>query len=845
MSKHFRVFRINISRMKFTFVNGPTSSNKTKVILSQSKKRYLSGQKTLIVGASIDGIEECGERFRSEHPGIPLEIYHSKQGRQDSCGSIRIDVERALKDESLGNSRIVAISHATFCSLSPALNVSEWHVAIDETLDVFHPAELNLQDSHSPFTENLEALPFGPTYSKLHSINDTTLRSIAENRNRDEYRKIVQNIAVRMINPNYDHYTRTDSYRKLLRKSGKQQKFYCASILHPRVCAAFASVTVFSARFEESLHYHIWKHEGVEWEQNEELSRELRFREHTGYEKTKIYWGYERNYSKSVRNREPDFYKAFIDSGLKLIGGKRFIRLENNDIKETSSLARAENGETIPGRPHGLNRYRHIDHAIVIPAMNYAPMAGKLLFELFGLSREKQAISFACHNIYQAISRTSMRDGDLSRERIWVVPSEHHATYLCSVFQGATSNSLSLVQPSAGKRGRSSTFDSSKDRKNQSKQINRNKMRQKKDFISQIATDMIENVIPFHSTDDDVNTLIHIDKFVDTYRSSWFDHKKQKFGKVILMKENDYMNWFKKESKKSYTRKDDVPLVSSAFYNPLYEGEKKRGKQAVVFASGVMLDFDDTDLEPKDLAKILSDLQLLTYSTYSNSPNNLRYRAYIPTTRPMFIPEYKVLVDGIIRSIEEAGYFGKDQSPAKPNGSDAEGGRDRFTAPPIIEGPVKRHGIDMGKRGPYSLFHLPCRSPNGGGFCIDHSGPGRGPLDVNVWLLALQSIKRPKAILTYTSDDCSHSLTDQQRDDTEAAMEEWFTIGTRPGEGDGAMWALYKRLRDLRLPADVMEDRLRFAADTANTPSDRHTQVDNLMFDLRTFRAKPSFYQVS
>lgn len=823
--------------MKLRFVSGPTSSNKTGVILEEAGRRYLGGLKSLIVGPSTDACDEYQSRFEILFPGVPLEVYHSKRERLDSRGSIRIDVERALLNASLGSGRIVAICNATLYNLSPDIDLSDWHCYIDETLDVFHPTELNLHDSHQLFTDHLKLIEDESPYARLISVNDTALTAIIENRNKDDYREIVRGSAEKIINPHFDCFTLKSDYEQLIERKGENRKLYCLSVLHPRLISAFGGVTVFSARFPESLHYHLWKQEGVIWEEDTALTGRLRFTKHTGYEKAKIYWGLERNFSKASRNKNMDWYDGFISSAKDVISGQEHISLENNDIKDTSVLSKSNNSCTISGRSHGLNKYRHIDHAIVVPAMNYSPVAGKFLHIRYDFSRDKQVISFACHNIYQAISRTSMRNGDMSRERIWVVPSRIHAEWLSGIFEGSSCISLALNQPAAGNSGRPGLFKNANDRKNQSRNIKKNKARQIGEFIDRIGVDMIENVAFFSDSDGDHNTLYNQAHFVAHYRSTWFEALKRTSGKVIAKKENSYISWLKQQSNKSYPKKDDVPLVSPAFYNPLWVGSGKRGKLNVVFASGIMLDFDDSELKPIDLAEIFSDLQMVTYSTFSNSENELRYRGYIPTTRPMLIPEYITIIEALIQTIEDAGYRGGSKGPAKPNGSGSASESDRFS----IGGNHKRHGIDMSKRGPYSLFHLPCRSPSGHSFFHHHSGPGRTPLDVSQLLLSLPPIEEPEPQnVTYNNSyvDEFRALTDYQKNGIEEAMGEWFMIGPLPGKGHDGIFALYERLRDLNLPLELMWEHLRTAARTARSPIERLKQVDRLMANLKIYRTR-------
>ncbi|WP_162596306.1 hypothetical protein [Methylobacterium sp. 17Sr1-1] len=75
------------------------------------------------------------------------------------------------------------------------------------------------------------------------------------------------------------------------------------------------------------------------------------------------------------------------------------------------------------------------------------------------------------HTIYQALSRTSIRDPDNNNIKHWVVADKATADYIASVYPGSTINSFGLLMPAACVRpGRPRLHENSYERKKASKE---------------------------------------------------------------------------------------------------------------------------------------------------------------------------------------------------------------------------------------------------------------------------------------------------------------------------------------------------------------------------------------
>jgi hypothetical protein len=802
------------------YVEGPTASNKTGVTIDEAVRRLEEGKKTLIVGPSIPVLNEYKSRGEAKHSGVTFEVYHSENRSPDSSGSIRVDVERVLDNRCSIGGRIACITHATFQNLDPSKQWFDWDLFIDEALEVYNPVEKNLHASHRVITDGLKFIPLGPFYSRLEVNDQKLIQRIAEDRNKDILVTELKDVAKRLLNPNYTNFTITTPYANLLRKAGRRKKLYVYSIFSPTSVQRFGETTVLSARFGESFHHHICKQEGVEWVKDGRLTKQLKFQAHEGYDKLRIHYGYERSFSKSFRDTNPDSYESFVHCAVNAMNGKEFIRLENNDIKFKSSLAIHRNGKTIEGRSNGFNCYKHIDNAIIIPALNYTSQASDFLERQYGIDRRMQSVGLACNSIYQAASRTSMRDGDLSIERDWVVPTKHQAQWLSSVMGGSSVVSLGLNdQPSVGKSGRPKLFTDENARKAKSKSNQRNRERQVSEFENQIADNVIEDV-PFLNADGDVvNTIISKGEIVALFRSSFFTNQWDNDPSCLIMKPSEFVRFLKKQANIEYEKKHDVPLISPAFFNPSIVPETRRGKKNTMFASGIMLDLDGTDIKPRQLADIFPELKIVTYNTYSNKPGDLRYRAYFGTTRPMMINEYRAIVDGMITRIEDQGYIARPKDTAKPR----------------VSVNVQYHGIDLSKRGPSSLFHLPCQAKDdskGSSFFMEFPDPKRSPLDVNEWMASLPPITDEEdRVIPFHRPPIIHSgeLTLIQEAGIKEALDEWYRYGVMRGNGYEGIRDLYTKLCRLRTPDNLRNDFLYQAALSASSPNDRRRQVDDLI----------------
>ncbi|GJD57070.1 hypothetical protein [Methylobacterium dankookense] len=806
------------------YVDGVTSSGKSVVLRKKANELSAKGHNTIIVLPTIDLIREHVCRFETDYTNQRVEPFFTGDDRVDALPSVTLAVKHAIETTMPDEGRIILVTHQTFSRIRAEHCLSEWHVLIDEEMDVFSGEEINLHHSHKFVTDNLKLCPQGPKYGTLKVVDAKAIKKVLDNPEGDEAWKLVNGVCRSLLSPWAVNYTILTSYNALVSEIGSKRKLIVYTIVTHRFAEQYASFTVFCARFTETLHYLMWQSEGVAWERDEELCSQLRIQAHEGYERLKIYYGYEGHFSKKLRNTHPDTFKQFVMKARDIMNGQPFIWLVNKDVKNDCELFRVAGGENIKAKSHGLNKYDHVHHAIVGGAFNKTPGASKFLEDMCNVSAEQQTISGVNQKIYQAVSRTSMRKLALEQDRCWVVPSRSNAEYLSGIFVGSSVLSLGLDQPAEATRGRPPKHGSANERKLRSKLRKKMEREQTSGFIPEIAPEMISVVSIYRGKDGDVNTIESISDFVARFRGTIFPHLYSNRGDCLLMKEKDFIQFLKNQSKTRYMDKHDVPLISPAFWNPLYDGERPRGKHNAICSYGFMIDVDGGEMRPEDLATIVPHLELHCYSTFNNRKDEQRYRVYIPATRPTSNPQYKAITSSLIHAIESNGYTSKKELLAKPR----------------VSANSRLHGIDMSKLGGFSLFYLPCQAENGPkSFFKSFDKPPRMPLDVNDWLenipygIEVEDDAEDRPIYY---EPATGEINTEQQSAINEAMDWWMAHGTGRKQGYVAISILFSKLCRINLPCSKISNLLYEAASMANSPEDRRKQVRGLMETWKTKR---------
>jgi hypothetical protein len=150
---------------------------------------------------------------------------------------------------------------------------------IDEELQVVKQGCFNVANTHQVITDHIDLVSQDSIYSRVVVSNPEALSKIAGNRHDDEIFERFRETAQILTNPNWQSFVNTEQFCALREAHAKQLSIH--SILMPRLLSGFASVTMTSANFLDSLIYKLWGKMGVEFIEDVKLSEALRFQEHT------------------------------------------------------------------------------------------------------------------------------------------------------------------------------------------------------------------------------------------------------------------------------------------------------------------------------------------------------------------------------------------------------------------------------------------------------------------------------------------------------------------------------------------------------------------------------------
>jgi hypothetical protein len=255
-------------------------------------------------------------------------------------------------------------------------------------------------------------------------------------------------------------------------------------------------------------------------------------------------------------------------------------------------------------------------------------------------------------------------------------------------------------------------------------------------------------------------------------------------------------------------------LFSPAVFDPHRASDKHRGTTNIVYVQNVWLDFEDGDLQPKELPQLFPHVQMLVFNTFRHTAEKPRFRVIIPTTQPVTPEAYLLLYENIAWKLEDSGYFvqrnRKRQKAAQP-----------------------RSGLDWSKRHPTSLFYLPCQAEDAEkSFFLEYNDGARTPLDPLPWIENGEVSLQPE-LPAFCDSNSKGKDIDQAR--VERAIAAWRA--TPKGHGNDGFFRLALECKRAGMDVRQVEEMLQSEAEFAHSPSERKSQIDGIVVSLRKGRS--------
>jgi hypothetical protein len=850
------------------FVDALAGSGKTHAAIRHAHHLARQGHKVLFVQPSITLIQQTLTDFLTLSPAVPVNAIHSNgsHGSGTSSNIVGDIVQHCRKAGPQGE--VLIITHAAFLRVPYFHRPDRWHLLIDEIPQADWCDELNLAETHHLITNGVstrvdESGLVGTRYARIEAKNRSQLQAMLDNKNGDEVWDRFEDFISKLLSPHWRTYVLDNQFHDLTNGIGDRRSLWTFGVLSPSLVKDFKSATIMGACFKESMLFHLWSAQQVQFRSHQCISKNLRYTRHENGSLLTIRYAAEEDWSKTFRDKALTTDVAFegqprtvLDHVAQSVGATfvdtPFVWMGNKDLPDNLFTGQARR---LPNSPHGLNCFQNVHNVAVLSALN-PPPAHFAFLESTGLDGTEVRRACYWQAVYQAVMRISVRNpGDQTRKTA-IVMDRATADWLADLFPGCAVQPLDglAAMPAKGKGGRRRKHLCDADRKAAHRDRFRDELATELALINgvpptigplaSLAQELRQQMTEFGRGRDQTLTTMGRDDlntmagtiFTSIFASTPFDF--MPLGDVDTI-----IKGLRHFHRNEFENKQDNALISPAIFDPNLSEDTQRGLDNIRAVWGIWLDNDGGDLSPDKFARLFPRLRMAIFNSYSSTRDQPRWRVFIPTTIPLSVRAYKAVVGQIIDVVNKAGFWSAKQL--------ADGRKRKST---------QHHGFDMSKLVPSSLFYLPCQARNpDDSFFTDHHEERRAPLDPYQWVMAAANRARPEPEIVQpatasvppvpANDDTAKALSpmqalrDQllaqqaagsikslaQRRDT--AIEAWRSAS--PGEGNVAFYKLGMTLGRLGLDLTEITIILRQEALRARHPDERHQQIKSLLKEIR------------
>ena len=343
-------------------------------------------------------------------------------------------------------------------------NAQAWTILFDELPVVDRDFTKNVPATHSIVTDHISALSNDPVYYTLTASDPAALRVIAENRERDDVYEVFRDVADALVSDHWDVYARKENWDRMMKgdSEGGKYQFLCFGLLKPTIFEGFKSATAMGAMLTESVMFHWWLNEGVEFEPHPAIDRRVRERlpEHPNGAHLTIRYLFDEPWSKRTRDtpievdgravHKLDYAKEKLREEF---GDAPFLWVANKDVPDTE-MDDFPAAIRLPNSPHGLNQFQDVHNVAFLSALNPTP-AHFAFMATRGINALDLRDAMVHQITYQAVMRGSLRDTNSQDPKTVMVSDKATAEWLAAYFPGCRIGQVSNpVQVTKKKVGR-------------------------------------------------------------------------------------------------------------------------------------------------------------------------------------------------------------------------------------------------------------------------------------------------------------------------------------------------------------------------------------------------------
>jgi hypothetical protein len=730
--------------------DAPAGAGKTYALCQMAAKMVSKGESIIFVQPT----KELIGKTINEIKGIDQKA-NVKRIDTDNVGNAIESITQFMKDGD-AKGMILFITHASFERIPYFYNAWKWNLFIDEVLQPHHSVPLRFQHTHKRLTNVLETNPVDATWSVV-SIEDTAAAADLRSRAKTDDGLQPYLPALNFLtSKHWQTYVHSEDYSKLLNgvrcENGEATLF---AALKPSICSDFKSVRIAGAHISDSSLVKLWQLQGCHF-RNERLEG-LRYQTHENCERITIYYGFERDWSKHLRQKyEKEAWIPLLEKCSELFKDTKFLYGANKS--EKSVFSDSLDATRLPNFPHGLNDYMDRNIVAYLPALNPAPRYKQFL-KFFNLSDDEIRLDFYYSKAYQAVMRGGIRKPKDTEHQIIVVPEKGLAEWLHTIFPGSAIKwlGIELSEEAKAKSGRKKIHasNSAKTKAYRKRISNIDYGDLYSSLIDWLEQQPSTDEIDCHNSCNETH-YISADKVNRFYATIW-DNTYSKFPRSYLISSdhNKFVDKLREYSKLSYDRKEDNSIFTVGL--PAHDAVSMRPKEKFVIANGLVFDNDGGGISPEAFASIMSGFEIYIFNTFSSTPDKPRWRAYIPTETVMPPNCYREIISRIFDSLKSHGF--------------------------------EKHGFDN-KKWPSDMMYLPCQAAHpDGSFFLEFRGPERGLLDPRSWISFEDVPENLNELVEKAASERTYRPSVEQ--DFEEDIQRWRTEGNVPGKRNHGWSDLY------------------------------------------------------
>lgn len=833
-------------------VPSPAGAGKTFALVDHAATLADRGEKVLISQPSKALVSQTAADFRVKFPDIKVTVIVSADAARDSQQGVVDRIIEHTRTAKAGVGEVLIVTHRGF-ELARSMYLDrphQWHLFEDEIRAAHWSGTLALAE-HREVVEALFAVePHNAAYSRVIAAPGAAakLKRIVANANGDQFWMTLQDLAERIVAPHWDVYVDASHWAAFL--AGDDVRADLQAILLPDLYAGMNSVTIMGAEFHDSLLATLWRSRyRMPFPERREIVDRLRYTAHPNGYRLRILYAGEEAWSKRHRDVKTKDGESVLDAvtrrTVEALPDGCILWQANKDIDDRHFEALAP-GRAIrlPFVSHGLNCYQAHDNVVVLSATNPPPAAFNFLAD-HDIDGDAVRTALYRQTVYQALCRSSLRDLECTREVTAVVMDRGTAEWTAAMFDGAKVEALPGIEamPRKGAAGRPRKHVDDADRMAKTRLDTFQRLETHLDVLTGKLRldDMVDETYRAKIRNDlgafTTTSMGDISGLAGTLYEDKFS--KRPFGYQPMTTVDEFVTALHDQWLGNVGAKEGAGLISPAIFDPGASTETQRGYPNIVAIRHIWIDIDDgSDLTPDEFARIFANMRMVICNSYSSAAEQPRYRVMIPTSCPMSRDVHAAIIRDMLSRLNRRGYYSAKQ-----------------IADRVAKGkePGRRHGIDMGKTVPTSLFYLPAqpRDP-AGAYWRDYNDAGRAVLDpyriIKAPISREEEAPAPPPplpapiVIPEGAPDWKRRMLEAKRargevarqERVDAAVQKWQAAALQNGVGNVAFFAFAAALKRCGLEQHEARHLLHLEAGHARHPEERRREIGAVIKRLWT-----------